>query len=269
MKHFKSFAIFIAMAIAGSAAAGYVNVGKIVVDKYELSSGTRTKGPGANMIMHWETNAAFADQMCFTEPNLRWLQLLSCSDAVGGVTPRPNRPFIDLREGQIAPGHPDGVGDGLPFYDFSYPSLGDAQGNTNIKINGSGKYMRDDPRAQVGQYPINFSFITLVVGIMPDNQLAALGGVKWGFDVDKDGKHTLLTLEALSAETIALGRFTNFNQALKQDFKDWVLPSQKTFCPDTQYYFDLAPEPSSLGGFTAFLLSVARGRRRVGLAEAA
>ncbi len=226
--------------------ADFINVGKIVVDKLELAGGGR-KGPGANIIAHWELNDAFKKQMLFKESNLRWLQRLTVSDAVGLLTPRPNRPFIDPRQGQLTPGSPDGVGDDLPFYDFSYPSLNDATKNENIKVNGSGPYMRDDPRAQVGQTSIRFDFTTLVVGIQDDMRLTALGGFTWGFDVDRDAKHTLLPVQMLSAEVIGLGRFTNVNDSLRNDFPAWGMPSQRSYSANTQYYLDLTvvPEPST------------------------
>jgi hypothetical protein len=241
-----ALAIAALLCLASSGIADYVKVGQIVIDKLELAGGGR-KGPGANIIAHWALADSFKKQMLFAEPKLRWLQRLTVSDAVGGLTPRPNRPFIDPRQGQLTPGSPDGIGDDLPFYDFSYPSLDDATKNANIKIDGSGSYMRDDPRAQVGQTSIRFDFTTLVVGIQDDMRLTALGGFTWGFDVDRDAKHTLLPVQMLSAETIGLGRFINVNDSLRNDFPAWGMPSQKSYSANTQYYLDLriVPEPST------------------------
>lgn len=238
------------LCLASPGIADYQRVGKIVIDKRELAGGGR-KGPGADIIAHWELADSFKTQTLFEESKLRWLQRLTVSDAVGLLTPRPNRPFIDPRQGQLAPGHPDGVGDDLPFYDFSYPSLNDATKNENIKINGNGSYLRDDPRAQVGQRPIRFEFTTMVVGIQDDMRLAALGGFTWGFDVDRDAQHTLLPVQMISAETIGLGRFIGINDSLREDFAAWRMPSQKSYSANTQYYLDLSivPEPATLCQF--------------------
>jgi len=234
-----------------------------VIDKYELFEGTNRKGPGINIITHYERDAAFARQDFFKLDKLRWLQLLSCSDDVGLLTPRPNRPFIDLRKGQLAPGHPNGEGDDLPFYDFSYPSLADARNNTNIKIDGSGTYLRDDPRAQIGQRSIRFDFQTLVVGIIEDQLLATIGGFSWGFDVAADGKLTAVPIEGLKDDVIALGRFDAMNTALRKDFTGWGLPSQKSYDKPDQYYFGLrvVPEPLSCALFAAGLALLVRSRR--------
>jgi hypothetical protein len=258
------------LCLASPGIADYQKVGKIVIDKRALAGGGR-KGPGADIIAHWELADTFKKQTLFEESKLRWLQRLSCSDAVGLLTPRLNRPFIDPRKGQLAPGHPDGEGDDLPFYDFSYPSLNDATKNENIKINGSGAYLRDDPRAQVGQTSIRFEFMTLVVGIQDDMQFTALGGFTWGFDVDRAAKHTLLPVEMISAETIALGRFTDVNDSLRNDFAAWGLPSQKSYSANTQYYLDLSmvPEPATLCHFIFSIVLVTsrmRPRSRPGIA---
>ena len=257
-----SIATLVCLASPGIAAVQ--KVGKIVIDNRELAGGGGRVGPGADIIAHWELSADFKKQTLFEESKLRWLQRLSISDAVGVLTPRPNRPFVDPRKGQFTPGTPDGIGDDLPFYDFSYLSLNDATKNEKIKIDGSGPYLRDDPRAQVGQRPIRFDFTTLVVGIQDDMRMTALGGFTWGFDVDRAGEHTLLPVEMLSAELIGLGRFTSLNDSLREDFAAWGLPSQRSYSADTQYYLDLSmvPEPATLCHFVFGVVFVASRIRR-------
>jgi hypothetical protein len=258
-----ALSIAVLLWLAPPAVADFQQVGKIVVDKFELAGGG-LKGPGANIIAHWELDDNFKKQTLFKESELRWLQLLSCSDKVAGLTPTPNRPFVDPRKGQLASGHPNGEGDDLPFYDFSFPTLNDATKNENVKINGSGPYLRDDPRALIGQTSINFSFMTLVVGIQADMRATALGAFTWGFDVDKDGKHTLALLETFPPANIGLGRFTTINEALQTDFGAWGLPTQRSYSADTQYYLGLTmvPEPASLCGFVVGIALVASRRRQ-------
>lgn len=238
-------------------------VRELIVDKYQLYEGGGTKGPGMNIVFHYETNAEFAKQDLFKAENLRWFQRLSCSDDVGLLTPRPNRPFIDLRKGQLAPGHPNGEGDDLPFYDFSYPTRKDADTNKNIKIDGSGVYMRDDPRAQQQQRSIRFEFETFVVGNIEDKLFSSIGGFKWGFDVDKDGKLTALKVEPFTDEYICLSKWDFQNTTLRKDFSDWAMPSQKSWGKDDQYYFGVSgvPEPGSLGALALGVLTSLQRRR--------
>lgn len=132
-------------------------------------------------------------------------------------------------------------------------------------VNGSGAFLRDDPRAQVGQTKIRFKFLTCVVGIFPNNELAVLGGFSWGFDVKNTGEHTLLPLEGLRSDQVALGTFKNLVDGLNADFNTWRLGRQATLCPTNQFYLSVTPpvpEPGTLGVLSIGAVLVFRRRRR-------
>lgn len=246
MKGKKPCVALVAALLASFVNGAQISVGRIVVDKYEPLDDNGLKGAGATFTVHYEFNGEVGKQDCFKKENVRWLQWLSVSDKSPPLTPIPNRPFIDPRKDQPTPGTPTGKGDDLPFYDFSYPTLKDSQDNTNILVNGSGPYLRDDPRSARGQEGIMFEFRTMMVAIMPDNFLMALGGFDWGFKVNAQGKSELMPVSGISGETICLGRFPAMNNAMKNDFPTWGgVGNGRSFCPDSQYYLNVVPEPAT------------------------
>ncbi|MDX2038283.1 MAG: hypothetical protein SFX72_16660 [Isosphaeraceae bacterium] len=243
---------------ASEAIAGPVNVGKIVIDKYD-SVADKTGGVGGvDIIAHYELNAEFAKfKACFEEKNLFWLQKVDSSGETG-FTPTPNRPFIDPRSDQ-----PGGF-DALPWYDATFATLADANANTNRKF-GSGPFIMDTPRVLLERGPYSFKAETLLV-VEKDKMIAILGGFSWGFSIAADDmtvtKHPIAAIGDLAAAK------TSFNTALAKDFPGYEIKDFEKIWPEVLRQgtptVSLVPEPSTwvLGiASVAGLAPIARRRR--------
>ncbi len=255
-------------ALAG-AQANLLNVGKIVIDRYETAAWeSNQRGPGAKITAHFEPNAAFASQTCCPREKLRWLQCLFANPGIPGVSPIPNRRIIDLRKDQNAPGHPNGKGDDLPFYDFTYPTLNDVQNNQNIKIDGSGVFMADVPRVAAGQTDLEASFTSLVVCIHEDQRLCVLGGFRWGFKINDRGVSTLTPWAEVRKDEVWGSRFNEFNTPMKEDFPGWGVLNQRSCCPESMIWMNTVPEPVSLLALGAGVFGLGLRNRKKGLRRA-
>jgi hypothetical protein len=246
-----------------AASAFAAPVGTITIDTYtsDQTGNTAADQSGATITAHYNITNAAALADCCDSANLRWLQLVDSSTGTG-FTPTPNRPFIDPRS--AADG---GIGDALPWYDFTYTDSTLATVN-----NGLGPYIYDQPRvnntrAMVGT---DYSFVaeTLLVCLYDaaanPKKLTILGGFKWGFTITNDGGAPATYTTAIMAATrLADGAAirARFNTALGLDFAGYEIVScTGTNCENVT--LTAVPEPSTwlllCSGITFLVLRRAR-----------
>jgi len=253
------------LAFAPAARAAMINVGSIVIDKYEPFKNGGLGG--VHIQLHFAPNANFANQTHVTD--VRWLQRVDSSKATG-FTPNPNRPFIDPRAGQIP------EADNLPFYEFTYNNAADRASGANRVANGSGRFYTDSPRVLLNRSPYTFSGETLLVGIEGDianKKLAILGGVAWSFTFAGAVPGVTVTASNVTALADNNALRGNFNTALGLDFPGWTLippaqwDDQVTITGGTTTGSSI-PEPSAMIlSLSAIAGVLVLGRRR--LAKAA
>ena len=258
------------------AAGASVNVGTISVDLYRTHP--FATGDGADLLAEFSKNAAYANSIVANFPP-QWIQLVSISKAAPPVTPNPNRPFIDPRQGQPLP--QGQVGNNTPFYDITGNTMAAVINGsfTTWLTNGTGKYFGDGARSANTLAPITFTAETLLVSYVGDNQagkkvLDILGGFQWGYTLNNGQPAVLQNLVALSSNGTIINAF---NAALAQDFPAYVMgdisllnPSQPT--PFMNVSFAAVPEPGAwlLASEGAALLIAARAyRRRIATVAAA
>jgi hypothetical protein len=231
-----------------AASAFAAPVGTITIDTYTSDQPDNTSAgqSGATITAHYNISNNAALTACCDPANLRWLQLVTSSTATG-FTPTPNRPFIDPRTGQNIG---SGVGDGLPWYDVTYPD------NTLTTINnGLGPYIYDQPRVNNTRAVVgtDYSFLaqTLLVCLYDNasdpKKLTILGGFQWGFTITNNGgapaTYTTSIMAARALADAAAIR-TAFNTALTADFPGYqVVTCTGTNCENVTFTF--VPEPST------------------------
>jgi hypothetical protein len=264
----------IAWVVAQPAAKADLNVGSIVIDDYH---GTQPKADtyGAYMLMHFETNRNFGLQDCCKQSDLHWLQLAIPMPHKDGppIPGHPDRPFIDPENNpklDIGGGnHPDD----LPFYDNTYAKKGDI--GDKDKINrGAGPYLIDTPYIpKVGPmnrvvWPAGATYDTVVVCVH-GMQMAILGGVEWGFHIDKDEGRPTYTDYVMPPMQLndSADLEKKFNTALAQDYPGWNVVPRSVLCDGPPTSLTLVPEPSSLeivlaAGGIVFVPVVLKGVRR-------
>ena len=243
------------MAAPSAATAAFVDIGSISFDQY-ASFNDGTFG-GDNIIAHYTLNAS-AQQFapCFTQADIRWLQLVNSSTDTG-FTPTPNRPFIDPRSNQ-----PGGF-DNLPWYDATYNNLADAQNNANRQF-GAGPYLGDTPQVLLTRGPYSFTADSLVV-VQMNNMIAILGGFEWGFTIGANQMTVTPLPIKMIGDTPAIR--TAFNTALGLDFPGYTIKDFNQIWPTLTNVptVSVVPEPSSLALVTVgalALVPVLRARRR-------
>ncbi|MGH7215570.1 MAG: hypothetical protein ACREIT_12460 [Tepidisphaeraceae bacterium] len=214
-------------------------VGQIDVDRNDPLNVTITPGNlsarGLTFIAHFTLSDAFAMQDCCKASDLRWLQRAITSKALPGF---PNTDFIDPQQGrQITSGGL--LADGLPFNDATFPSLANANNNTNRRQNGSGSHIKDQPFNLVSEAPFEFTGQSLLVCMEENMMLGILGGVEWGFTVNAQG---VVTPKAPSNLADGAALRDAFNKDLARDFPGWVIK------PADQLWIPLPPAWGMAGG---------------------
>ncbi|MGE3818397.1 MAG: hypothetical protein AB7I30_03105 [Isosphaeraceae bacterium] len=238
------------------ASADPINVGNILIDKYEGAK-TATQG-GINLIAHYTLNAAFGQfSDCFTAADVRWLQRVT-SSAPTGFTPDPNRPFIDPRVGQAG-----GPFDNLPWYDFTYNTLANLNTDTN-RQNGAGPWYTDNPRVNLNRGPYTFFAETLVV-VQKNQMISILGGFSWGFSIGAD-QMTVTSLPITPLQDNA-GLRASFNAALGVDYPGYTIKDFGDIWPNLPGTptINTIPEPhvlqlAALGGGLLLLTRLRRAK---------
>lgn len=244
--------------VAAAADAALMNVGQIDLDRY------MAMGNGVEITAHFTLNAAFNDQDCCREEDLRWIQRVSTTRRTGFSPPPedqvPPRPFIDPRQGQNIGGGM--MGDNLPFYDVTYAMDPVTNPATPLIQNGSGRFIYDKPALNAPtSRPNTFVAETLLVCLKPGTMMMAiLGGFKWGFDINADGSvvtpHPTMPL----SDTMAIR--DAFNTALGLDFPGWSIISGAEAWPDMMPIgVTFIPAPGAALGLALTIPMVWRRRR--------
>jgi hypothetical protein len=213
-------------------------VGDLVIDRYECGRSTDGRYGAVNLTAFYRLDDAFYQQTCCTESDLRWIQRLTLSSSIPGLTPDPNRPFIDPWN----PDQPPGGFDNLPFYDATYNNFTDI-GNMSLWQRGRGPIMVDTPKVLISRAPVIAKFETLVVCVEDPMLMGILGGFEWGFIIRADGTvGCMLPTELTDFDLLE----TNFNQALAQDYDGWRIGAASALWPDMTLRLRFVPEPSGV-----------------------
>ncbi|MFO0841979.1 MAG: hypothetical protein U0797_06200 [Gemmataceae bacterium] len=231
------FALTVCFALVGW---GTTSTGQaaLMVTQYQVNQG----GGGLNIQAQY--GAGDIDPDCCDPANVRWLQRVLLTDAMGNqrnnVPGYPSGNFIDPQ-----PNQPGGPFDNLPWYDITYNTAADRAVDAN-RQNGAGRFFNDSPQGWLPFGAISFSALTMLVCVDPQTMMFEfLGGFSWGFSVNA-AQNTVTAQELMPlADTNGLRDIIN-NSLAAGAFANqgWMMVANPN--PDCFVGVQFLPEPGTL-----------------------
>jgi hypothetical protein len=258
-------ALLLALLLPKSMHAASITVGTITINSYKAVYEDKDTKGFVRMLASFNLNADYA-KSCIANLKPEWIQLTSISKDIDGLTPKPNRPFIDPREGQNIGGGQKG--DNTPFYDITVNDFADVLDPKKWLRDGSGKYIADKSGGSLANAPFTFTADTLLVvnlGVSDSTGvtvLGILGGFEWGYQFTKDKKVILdpMKVTQLTDSRALRDKFTTALEkdftALEKGFPGYVMGNLAEYCPgmDTPTITLANPEPAAVISFSTGLV---------------
>jgi hypothetical protein len=249
----------VGLVAVSSAQAAPVTVGQIALVQPPSIKNDGTIG-GENMIA---TYSADLSNTCLKGAVIHWMQLVTTNKLINSPGFSKNLSFIDPIPGQPIGGTPPQTGNATPFYDITVNKVADFANQAKWIRDGTGTIFGDGPQNLLTQGFFSFTAQTLLVATTAANptQLLMLGGFQWGFTIGADKK--TVALLPTTGISFSNGLATSFNNALKNDFKDYTL--SQAICDRDPVLVGFVPEPGTivlaLIGVPGLLTAAARRRR--------